>query len=383
VGGDIKTKGSSLREYGTAYVPQVTNELGILPTRNFKTGRFEGVDQIDGPSLKEQFLVRAKPCYKCPISCGRDTRVDVPGYEGAGEGPEYETLGAIGSACGIDNLAAITKANYVCNELGMDTISAGVTISCAMEMYEKGLIPEEDIGKPLNFGDADAMIEFIRKMGYREGFGDLLAEGSYRLASHYGHPQYSITAKKLEFPGYDPRGSQGMGLLYATSNIGASHMAGDIAYSEVFGVPIKLDPISIENKAEIVKRYEDIFTVIDAVGLCVFLSVRYMLDDDISLLPHRLTKVLNYATGSGYDVETVLEAGERVYNLERLFLLKAGFTAADDTLPDRMLNEPMTEGPAKGHVVYLDKMLPEFYRLRGWDQSGVPTPEKLSSLGLS
>jgi len=382
VGSDIKTKGSSLREYGTAYVPQITNQLGIIPTRNFKTGRFEGVDKIDGPSLKEQFLIRAKPCYKCPISCGRDTRVDVPGYEGAGEGPEYETLGAIGSACGIDNLAAITKANYICNELGMDTISVGVTISCAMEMYENGLIPEAELGGPLRFGDADAMIEFVRKTGYREGFGDLLAEGSYRLAEHYGHPEYSITAKKLEFPGYDPRGAQGMGLLYATSNIGASHMAGDTAYSEVFGVPLKLDPVSIENKAGIVKRFEDIFTVIDAVGLCVFLSVRYMLDADIELLPHRLSQVLNYATGSGYDVETVLEAGERVFNLERLFLLRAGFTGADDTLPDRMLNEPLTEGPAKGHVVYLDQMLPEFYRLRGWDSDGVPTPEKLSSLGL-
>jgi len=382
VGGDIKTKGSSLREYGTAYVPQVTNELGIIPTRNFQTGRFEGVDKIDGPSLSEQFLIRPKPCYKCPISCGRDTRVDVPGYEGAGEGPEYETLGAIGSSCGIDNLAAITKANYICNELGMDTISVGVTISCAMEMYENGLIPEADIGKPLKFGDADSMIEFVRKTGYREGFGDLLAEGSYRLAEHYGHPEYSITAKKLEFPGYDPRGAQGMGLLYATSNIGASHMAGDTAYSEVFGVPVKLDPVSIENKAGIVKRFEDVFTVIDAVGLCVFLSVRYVLDADIEILPNRLTQILNYATGAGYDVETVLEAGERVFNLERLFLLEAGFTAADDTLPDRMLKEPLTEGPAKGHVVYLDQMLPEFYRLRGWDHNGVPTPEKLSSLGL-
>jgi len=382
VGNDIKTKGSSLREFGTAYVPQITNELGILPTNNFQTGRFEGVDNIDGPSLKENFLIRAKPCFKCPIACGRGTRVDVPGYEGAGEGPEYETIGAIGSGCGIDNLAAITKANYLCNELGMDTISVGATISCAMEMYEKGFIPEEDIGKPLNFGDADAMIEFIRKTGYREGFGDLLAEGSYRLAAHYGHPEYSITAKKLEFPGYDPRGAQGMGLLYATSNIGASHMAGDIAYSEVFGVPVKLDPISIENKPEIVKRFEDIFTVIDAVGLCVFLSVRYMLDPDIGLLPRRLTQVMNYATGVEFNEETLLEAGERIFNLERLFLLGAGFTGADDTLPDRMLNEPLPEGPAKGHVVYLDKMLPEFYRLRGWDQNGVPTPEKLSSLGL-
>jgi aldehyde:ferredoxin oxidoreductase len=383
VGTDIKTKGSSLRTYGTAYVPQVTNELGILPTRNFQTGVFEGVDTIDGPTLTENFLIRAKPCYKCPIACGRDTRVDTPGYEGAGEGPEYETIGAIGSACGVDNLAAVTKANYLCNEIGMDTISVGMTIASAMEMFEKGIIPEEDIGMPLKFGDADAMIEMVKKMGYRDGFGNLLAEGSFRLAEHYGHPEYSITAKKLEFPGYDPRGAQGMGLLYATSNIGASHMAGDIAYSEVFGVPEKLNPLIAEDKPRLVMLFEDIFAVIDAVGLCVFLSVRYMLEPNISLLPRRMTQVMNYATGAGYDEESLLEAGERIFNLERLFLLKAGFTKDDDTLPDRMLKEPMPEGPAEGLVVELDEMLPKFYHVRGWDENGIPTPEKLASLGIN
>ncbi len=382
VGGDIMTQGSSLREYGTAYVPQVTNEMGILPTRNFKSGVFEGVDQIDGPTLSEKYLIRAKPCYKCPIACGRDTRVDEPGYEGKGEGPEYETIGAIGSACGVDNLAAITKANYLCNELGMDTISAGTTIACAMELFADGLIPESDIGTPLNFGDADAMIEMIRKMAYRDGFGDLLAEGSYRLADHYGHPQYSMTAKKLEMPGYDPRGAQGMGLLYATSNIGASHMAGDIAYSEVFGVPSRLDPLTIEEKPRLVMRFEDAFTVIDAAGLCVFLSVRYMFGPDVNLWPERLTQVMNYATGAEYTEDTLLEAGERIFNLERMFLIKAGFTQADDTLPERMLMEPMPEGPAQGKVVELAQMLPEFYQLRGWDETGVPTKEKLVALGL-
>jgi aldehyde:ferredoxin oxidoreductase len=382
VGHDIKTKGSSLREYGTAYVPQVTNELGILPTYNFQTGMFEGVDNIDGPTLSEKYLIRAKPCFKCPIACGRDTRVDEPGYEGSGEGPEYETIGAIGSACGLDNLAAITKANYICNELGLDTISAGTTIACAMEMFEAGLIPESDIGQPLKFGDGDAVIEFVKKTAYREGFGDLLSEGSFILADHYGHPEYSMTAKKLELPGYDPRGAQGMGLLYATSNIGASHMAGDIAYSEVFGVPEKIDPLTIENKPHYVKLFEDIFAVIDASGLCVFLSVRYMLEPNMSLLPRRLTQVMNFTTGADYDEDSLLEAGDRIYNLERLFLLEAGFTKAEDTLPQRMLSEPLPEGPGKGLVVQLDEMLPEFYQLRGWDEDGVPTDEKLLSLGL-
>lgn len=381
VGGDAQ-KGSSLRKYGTAYVPPITNELGILPTRNFQTGVFEGVDKISGPALNEKYLIRPKPCYRCPISCGRVTEVDDPKYSGEGEGPEYETIGALGSACGVDNLAAVTKANYLCNELGLDTISAGMTIACAMELYEKGILPESDVGRPLNFGDADAIVELVQEMAYREGFGDDLAEGSYRLATKYGHPEYSITAKKLEFPGYDPRGSKGMGLLYATSNIGASHMVGDLAYPEVFGVPEKIDPLSIDNKAALIKNYEDAFTIIDAAGLCVFLSVRYLFDPKVNLWPKKLTQIMNYATGAGYTEETLLQAGERIFNLERMFLNKAGFTKADDTLPKRMLEEPMSEGPAKGHVVELDQMLTEFYHLRGWDENGIPTKAKLQELNL-
>ena len=381
VGDDVK-KGSSLREYGTAYVPPVTNEMGILPTLNFQTGVFEGVENINGHALNEKYLIRAKPCYRCPIACGRETDINGSEYEGSGEGPEYETIAALGSACGVDNLAAITKANYLCNELGLDTISAGMTIACAMEMSEKGLIPEDDIGFSLKFGDADAVINLVQVMARREGFGDLLAEGSYRLAEKYGHPEYAVTAKRLEFPGYDPRGSKGMGLLYATSNIGASHMAGDLAYAEVFGVPEKLDPLTTENKAALIKRFEDAFAIIDAAGLCVFLSVRYLFEPDVNLWPRRLTQIMNHATGAGYDEESLLLAGERIFNLEKLFLLKAGFSKNDDTLPPRMLNEPMNAGPAEGQVVELEEMLTEFYALRGWDENGVPKHEKLSELGL-
>jgi len=373
---------ATLRTYGTAYVPPVTNEVGILPTYNFRTGVFARAEAISGRTLNQKYLVRPKACYGCPIACGRVTRVEDPVFGGEGEGPEYETIGSLGSACGVDNLAAITKANYICNELGLDTISAGVTIACAMEMYELGLIPESDIGRPLRFGDAEAVVGMVRLAGLREGFGDLIAQGSYRLASHYGHPEFSMSAKKQEFPAYDPRGVQGMGLLYATSNIGASHMAGDTAYMEVFGVPKKVDPLSWEDKPRLVKYFEDIFTIIDAAGLCVFLSIRYLFEPTYNVEPVRISRLMEYATGAGYDEETLLKAGERVYNLERMFLVRAGFSRADDTLPPRMLHEPMPEGPAKGHVVELDRMLPEYYRLRGWDENGVPTPERLAELGL-
>ena len=379
VGVDIK-KGSNLRIYGTAYVPQVTNTLGILPTRNFLQGTFEQVDKIDGVALKEQFLIKHVPCYRCPISCGRLTEVPDGPYKGKGEGPEYETISSLGTGCGVSNLAALTKANYLCNEYGMDTITTGMTIAAAMEMYEKGYISEEVIGMPLPFGDHDAMIAMIKKMAYREGFGDDLAQGSYRLAEKYGHPEIAVTARKQEFPGYDPRGSQGMGLLYATSNKGASHMEGDVAYEEVFGVPVKENPLTTDGKAELVKRFEDSFALIDSAGLCVFLAIRYVFSKERMVWPERLSEMMNLTTGAGYTPEEVMIAAERVYNLERMFLIKAGST--EDTLPHRMLHEPLPDGPAKGKVVELDKMLPEFYKLRGWDEKGVPTKEKLQELGL-
>ncbi|HLA86496.1 MAG TPA: aldehyde ferredoxin oxidoreductase family protein [Anaerolineales bacterium] len=379
VGVDIK-KGSNLRIYGTAYVPQVTNTLGILPTRNFLQGTFEQVDKIDGVALKEQFLIKHVPCYRCPISCGRLTEVPDGPYKGKGEGPEYETISSLGTGCGVSNLAALTKANYLCNEYGMDTITTGMTIAAAMEMYEKGYISEEVIGMPLPFGDHDAMIAMIKKMAYREGFGDDLAQGSYRLAEKYGHPEIAVTARKQEFPGYDPRGSQGMGLLYATSNKGASHMEGDVAYEEVFGVPVKENPLTTDGKAELVKRFEDSFVLIDSAGLCVFLAIRYVFSKERMVWPERLSEMMNLTTGAGYTPEEVMLAAERVYNLERMFLIKAGST--EDTLPHRMLHEPLPDGPAKGKVVELDKMLPEFYKLRGWDEKGVPTKEKLQELGL-
>ncbi len=382
VGADMKA-GSSLREYGTAYVPQVTNTLGILPTYNWQQGTFDRTEEIDGIRLKETYLIRPKPCYRCPIACGRLTAIPDGKYKGEGEGPEYESIASLGSACGVDDLAALTKANYWCNELGLDTISAGMTVAAAMELYERGVLTEEEIGMPLRFGDADALIEMIKKMAYREGFGDVLAEGSYRMAQRYGHPEVAVTARKQEFPGYDPRGSQGMGLLYATSNKGASHMEGDVAYEEVFGVPVKVDPLKVEGKGPLVKRFQDAFAVIDATGLCVFLAVRYVFTKDKMIFPTVLSELMNLTTGADYTPEEILQAGERIYNLERLFLIGAGMGGEHDTLPPRMLNEPLPDGPAKGRVAELDKMLPEYYAARGWDEAGNPTPEKLAELGLA
>ena len=385
VAADVRA-GSSMRIYGTAYVPDVTNEAGIFPTHNFQYGQFAGTSKINGPTLKEHFLVRHSGCYACPLACARITEVkgEIWGeqYAGQGEGPEYETIGSLGSACGIDNMAAIAKGNYLCNELGLDTISTGLTIACAMEMYTKGILSEEQIGWPLPFGDADGMLATIRATARRRGFGDQVAQGSWRLANTYGHPEMSITAKKLEFPSYDARGLKGMGLLYATSNIGASHMAGDTAYTELFGVGKKLDGLAYEGKAELTKHFQDIFALIDAAGLCVFVALRYTLDTANGYIPTPISEMINHATGSDYTPESLLQAAERVYNLERLFLTKAGFTRAEDTLAQRM-SEPMPGGPIQGETFDLDRLLDDYYTARGWDVNGIPTQQHLEKLGIA
>lgn len=371
-----------LRLHGTAVTVMATQNYGVFPTRNFQTGVFAGWEALHGETLSRKFLVAHKACFACPISCGRVTRVTEPPFEGEGEGPEYETVYALGSNCGVDNLAAVTKANYLCNELGMDTISMGSTIACAMELAEKGILSEEEVGRPLRFGDAEALVELTRMTGLREGFGDLLAEGSLRLATRYGHPQLAMVSKGQDFAGYEPRGEQGMGLAYATSPIGASHMRGDPAYFELLGVPCNVDPLSWKDKPPVVAKWQDLFCIIDSAGLCVFFSVRNLIRPELMAPPVGIMELLNAATGAGYSLEELEKAGERIFNAERMFLVKAGFSREQDSLPERMLREPLPEGPGKGMVCHLDEMLGDYYRVRGWSQQGVPTDDKLRELGL-
>jgi len=371
-----------LRTYGTAGSLPLLQKYGILPTRNFQEGTFSGWESITGAALTERFLKRPKSCFSCPIGCGRVTEITEGKFQGKGEGPEYESIYALGSDCGVDNLAAITKANYLCNELGLDTMTMGGTLACAMELYEKGILPESDIGRPLRFGDAEAVVELVRQTAYREGFGQLLALGSARLAEQYGRPELAMVSKKQEFAGYDPRGAQGLGLAYATSPIGASHMRALTAYTELFNVPVPTDPHSWEDKPRLVKDWQDVFALIDAAGLCILFTVRNLVTPTIAIQPKGLMDLINCATGANYEIEEFLKVGERILNAERLFLNRAGIDRAQDTLPPRLTGESMTEGPARGKVCRLDDMLPVYYQVRGWDEQGRPTPAKLAELGL-
>jgi aldehyde:ferredoxin oxidoreductase len=266
--------------------------------------------------------------------------------------------------------------------MGMDTISMGATIATAMEMFEKGILSESDLGRPLPFGDSEGLVEMCQKTAFREGFGRELALGSLRMASKFGHPELAIVSKGQEFAGYDPRGEKGMGLAYATSSIGASHMRADPAYIEILGVPMLIDPLTWEDKPGLVKDWQDVFAVIDSAGLCVFFSIRNYVAPTRDIQPQAILRLLNASTGLDYEMESLLLAGERIVNAERLFLVRAGFSAKDDSLPLRIVNEPLPDGPAKGHVCELDKMLPPFYELRGWDKEGRPGDAIIKTLGL-
>jgi aldehyde:ferredoxin oxidoreductase len=368
--------GQGLKAYGTDVLINILNQTGGLPTRNFRDGYFPTADKVGGESLTANLLLRPKGCFGCVISCGRVTEVKNPKYKGAGEGPEYETAWALGPDCGIDDLEAITKANYICNELGLDPISMGSTIACAMDLYETGVITLKDTeGIPLTFGNAEAMVEMVRKTGLREGFGDKLAQGSYRLAESYGHPEYSMTAKKQEMPAYDPRAVQGIGLQFATSNRGGCHVRGYTIAVEVLGNPVKMDNLTTEGKAQVDIAFQNLTAALDSTGACLFATFGMGADD--------LAQMLSALTGVSYPTEEFLKAGERIWNLERLWNLKAGFTAKDDTLPERLLKDPLASGGAKGHVSRLGQMLPEYYQLRGWDKNGVPTEKKLKELALA
>ena len=219
------------------------------------------------------------------------------------------------------------------------------------------------------------LVELVRKTAYREGFGDELAEGSYRLAEKYGHPEYSMSVKKQELPAYDPRGQQGIGLNYATSNRGGCHVRGYLTSPEILGLPEKVDPDTTEGKPALLKTFQDLTALCDSSGICLFTTFAIGLPE--------IAAELRTATGLDISDDEYLLAGERIWNMERLFNLGAGFSKKDDTLPPRLLKEPMPGGPHKGRVVELDKMLPEYYKLRGWDEQGVPTPEKLQQLGLA
>jgi len=366
--------GGGLPTYGTAILVNIINENGIHPVRNFQKSYTDEADKISGETLTKDCLVRKNPCYRCPIACGRWVKLD-DGTECGG--PEYETLWSFGSDCDVYDINAVNVANMLCNEYGLDTISAGATIAAAMELYQKGYIKDEDIaadGLSLNWGDAEAVVGWTKKMGLREGFGDKLADGSYRLCESYGVPELSMSVKKQELPAYDPRGVQGHGITYAVNNRGGCHIKGYMINPEILGYPEKLDRLSLDGKAAYARVFHDLTAVIDSLGLCIFTTFGLGLQDYVDMY--------NSVVGDVFDGDSLMLAGDRIWTLEKIFNLKAGIDSSQDTLPKRLLQDPIPEGPTKGYVHKLSELLPEYYEVRGWSKDGIPTEETLKKLGL-
>lgn len=374
--------------HGTNLLLDMVNVRGGLPTRNWQIGMFEKVESVNGPALTENILKDRVACYACPIACGRISEIKTGKWAGKkGEGPEYESVVLLGPSCDVSDLSAITMANFLCNEYGIDTISAGSIIAFAMECYEKGILTKEDTGgMEIKFGDGEVLVELTEKIGMREGIGDLLAEGVKRVSEKLkkGSEKFAMHVKGLELPAYDSRAAKITGLGYAVASRGGDHMTGYIQGPTFIDTPFlvvddsKIDDVYVPKPkdARVLMNLENALTMFDVTGTCKFMGLMLDAKEWVDLIAN--------VTGWEFGIEDFKRTGERAVNLSRAFNMRDGFSRADDTLPARLLEEPMPDGPAKGHVVgQLDTLLDQYYQERGWDkETGKPTPEKLKELGL-
>jgi len=418
--------GTGLPTYGTQILYNIINGVGMLPACNFQWGMSKEANKASGEAMVGEVegvprtLIAATGCCRtCPMHCARPSRIPEPRPDyvtiGEGEGPEYESAWALGSDCGIHDLIAITEANYLCNELGLDTISAGATIACAFELCQKGALDLSEVGYANGenpFGDERAMLKLVSKIASKEGVGAELAEGSKRLADKCGMPELSMSVKSLEFPAYDPRGVPAQGVAYATSNRGACHVRAYLIAAEVLGRYVGFSPPDIpepkaeyrlatdSDKTDLVLVFQHVTAALDTLDQCLFTV--------FALGPEDYAKGLSAATGVDYSVEDFLKMGERIWNLEKLFNIREGLTRDDDRLPSRLEEEPMPNEiysaeakaalsppvevyphgvvenqPSAGSTVPIAEMLPLYYEKRGWTTDGVPTDEKLEELGLT
>ncbi|MDQ0340381.1 aldehyde:ferredoxin oxidoreductase [Caldalkalibacillus uzonensis] len=361
-------KKGGLSVYGTNVLMNIINEVGALPAKNSKETYFETADEISGETVRNELLVSDPTCHACPVACKIEVEVKEGPYKTRVESFEYESAWALGPNCGTSNKEAVAYLIDLCNEYGLDTIELGNTLSTAMEAYEKGLHQE-----PILWGDVDTMIALTEKLARREGFGDVLANGTARAAKHFGDPDIAMVVKNQAIPAYDPRGIQGIGLGYATSNRGACHLRGYTVASEIAGIPEPTDRLKPEGKGELLKIFQDLHAFSDSLDLCKFSAF----SENADLYAQQYTAVV----GIDLNGEDIMRIGERVYNLERYFNNLAGFGYEDDFLPKRFLQEP-AGGGSKGAVSHLDVMLNEYYQVRGWEK-GVVTKEKLQELGIN
>lgn len=376
--------------FGTNMVSDMVNIRGGYPTHNWQEGVFDQIEEVNAQALTDRVLVKGVNCFSCPVTCGRGTEIRRGKWAGeSGEGPEYETCNVFGALCGVADMEAITKANYDCNAYGLDTISTGSSIAFALECFEKGILtPADTGGQALRFGDADLVVDLVGKIARREGIGDLLAEGTKAMAERLGRgsAHFAMNVKGLELPAYDPRAAKICGLGYVTANRGGDHITAYIEGPTFVDVPFLLvedstirDPLVADPaEAQVVVDLENALTTLDCLGGCKFMGILLTAEDLIGLISH--------ATGWEFTVDDFRTSGERAYNLMRATCVREGMTREQDTLPGRLMEDPLPSGPAEGMVIdreTLERMKDAYYASRGWDQrTGIPTPAKLRELGL-
>jgi aldehyde:ferredoxin oxidoreductase len=398
---DHPVLGSSMKRFGTGGIVNTTNARNILPTRNFQKGHFADAMQLSGEWVEDHELKGVKTsCIHCPVTCGRD--VEVAGV-GVVKGPEYETLALLGSNLEVSDVKKVAEWNYLADDLGMDSISLGASLSFAMELVEKGMLDAK-----LYFGEVAGVSELIRDIGHRRGLGNDLADGVKRMAERHGGHAFAMHVKGLELSAYDPRGSYAQGVEYATTNRGGCHVQGASMYLESVG-PLTINPQTLRLKADIPVVQQNLACAINSMVLCIFTTYGMIpkqvheMDPDSFLhrslrfaLEHTpgavlrgamsmkgkpmmwFEKWLTYITGTTFSSGHLQEIGGRIFNLERMYNLREGLTGKDDTLPPRMLNEPIFPDQKSGHP--LGQLLPRYYKNRGWDADGVPTRRTLERL---
>ncbi|NIQ40275.1 MAG: hypothetical protein GTN81_17075 [Proteobacteria bacterium] len=367
------------RKTGTPFIVEPMTELGILGTRNFQNGYFELHEQISGDTLRENYVRKKVTCHRCPVACISMSEVKDGIYGGAHcRGPEFETIYAFGSDCGVSSLPAIIMADKLCTDYGMDSISTGNICAFAMELFERGILTLEDTGGlELRFGNHESMIKLIHLIGKKEGIGEILAGGVREAARTIGKgaEDYAIHVKGLEVAAYDPRGAKSQGLAYATSPRGGCHHTG---YAEQELYDGSFDRFTIEGKAAVTIQNQDKSVLYDSTGICAFPTQLGVVGLDT------MADLLSHATGfeDFQSEEQLMKIGERIFNLERLFNWREGMTSAEDTLPKRFITEAHTTGSSAGQTVDITSMLKEYYKLRNWSPDGRPTQELLDQLEL-
>jgi aldehyde:ferredoxin oxidoreductase len=363
----------SMTQWGTAFLVGLCFPKKILPNNNFQQASVS-LKHLGTDALESAFALRSRGCFACPVACIKKTEMKHQAYEGKGMVPTYLSLGSLGLNCGVSDFTTIGTASMLCAEMGLDPVAAGGTLATAMELVEKKVTTTDELKIDLQFGNDNGLLEALQLISTKKGHAKRLGVGAKELAESFERPDLFMGVKGMSMAPFDPRALQGMGLHFATCNYGPHHLYGYTFIDELLNVNEKMEPSAIEGKPALTKLYQDTTAVMDSLGLCNWLLMGLKFKNFVPLV--------NSCLGTNYTADDLLSIGERAWNVERLFNMKAGFDGSDDVLPARFTEEPLSDGDEEGQISRVNEMLPEYYSLRGWSGEGKPSQETLKTLGL-